>query len=66
MWSFGITILELALGAFPYAPAGAPRLVFWDLLHHIVENPAPNPPTHFSQQFQGFISACLQKEPAVR
>mmetsp|Transcript_26217 Transcript_26217/g.79629 ORF Transcript_26217/g.79629 Transcript_26217/m.79629 type:complete len:431 (-) Transcript_26217:298-1590(-) len=66
VWSFGITILELAIGAFPYAPTGANRLVFWDLLHFIVENPAPVPPTHFSPDFQSFVSACLQKDPAAR
>lgn len=66
VWSFGITILELAIGSFPYAPAGTNRLVFWDLLHFIVENPAPVTPAHFSQHFQDFVSACLQKEPAVR
>ena len=59
-------MLELATGRFPYASAGARRLVFWDLLHHIVENRAPTTPDVFSPGFRDFIGACLQKGPEAR
>ena len=67
VWSLGITLLELATGAFPYPPErDGRRLSFWDLLDAIVESPPPTPPSHFAPQFHSFIGACLQKEPARR
>ena len=68
VWSFGITMLELATARFPYPhehPDGR-RLSFWDLLDAIVESPPPTPPSHFSPPFHSFISACLKKEPSSR
>eukprot|EP00216_Chloropicon_sp_CCMP2111_P005119 CAMPEP_0198247322 /NCGR_PEP_ID=MMETSP1446-20131203/46420_1 /TAXON_ID=1461542 ORGANISM="Unidentified sp, Strain CCMP2111" /NCGR_SAMPLE_ID=MMETSP1446 /ASSEMBLY_ACC=CAM_ASM_001112 /LENGTH=484 /DNA_ID=CAMNT_0043931647 /DNA_START=86 /DNA_END=1540 /DNA_ORIENTATION=+ len=102
IWSFGLTLVELALGRFPY-PEEAPlsageatnpsqgqcqgqcqsqgeqsgqarRLSFWDLLHYIVEKPAPRLPANgsdgaghpFSPQFRDFIDRCLQKDPEKR
>ena len=42
VWSLGITLLELASGAFPYPPErNGHRLSFWDLLDAIVESPPP-------------------------
>ncbi|KAL1495824.1 hypothetical protein AB1Y20_016684 [Prymnesium parvum] len=69
VWSFGITLLELGIAAFPYlhdAPASAQRLSFWDLLDFIVESPPPTPPAHFSPPFHQLITSCLQKQPAAR
>ena len=67
VWSFGITMLELATAAFPYPPErGGRRLSFWDLLDAIVESPPPTPPPHFGQPFHHLITACLQKEPSAR
>ena len=67
VWSLGITILELAMGSFPYPPErGGRRLSFWDLLDAIVESPPPTPPAHFSPPFHAFVTACLHKEPGAR
>jgi len=70
LWSLGITMLELAIGHFPYVrrPAAqqAQRLVFWDLLDYIVESPPPVPPPTFSAEFHSFCAACLQKQPEQR
>ncbi|KAL3896121.1 MAG: hypothetical protein SGPRY_013343, partial [Prymnesium sp.] len=69
LWSLGITLLELAIAAFPYkqSPAAtAQRMSFWDLLDFIVESPPPTPPDHFSPEFHQLITACLQKEPSAR
>lgn len=68
VWSFGITMLELATARFPYPhehPDGR-RLSFWDLLDAIVESPPPEAPAHFSRDFHSFIGACLKKEPSQR
>mmetsp|Transcript_15172 Transcript_15172/g.38498 ORF Transcript_15172/g.38498 Transcript_15172/m.38498 type:complete len:142 (+) Transcript_15172:430-855(+) len=82
IWSLGLSLVECALGRFPYPPqntaeesgadhegagAAAPmKLSFWDLLHYIVENPPPELPQTFSPEFRDFVSLCLQKEPEKR
>jgi serine/threonine protein kinase len=65
IWSVGLSIVECALGSFPYSQA--PNLGFWDLLTFIVHNPAPVlPPDQFSPEFCDFVAACLQKRPQDR
>ncbi|KAK3325181.1 kinase-like domain-containing protein [Apodospora peruviana] len=74
VWSFGLTIMELAIGKFPFssgeqlsdaenAPAG-----ILDLLQQIVHEPAPRLPK--SDAFPGIlddmIQKCLFKEPEKR
>ena len=67
VWSFGITLLELATAGFPYPhERQGKRLSFWDLLDAIVESPPPEAPAHFSREFHSFIGACLRKEPSQR
>lgn len=67
IWSFGLTLLELATASFPYPhERNGKRLSFWDLLDAIVESPPPTPPATFSAQFHDFIGACLRKEPSER
>ena len=82
IWSFGLSLVECALGRFPYPDQsqahgqgqgqgqpkeeGVRRLSFWDLLHYIVENPPPKIPDHFSAEFRDFVSGCLQKAPDKR
>jgi len=68
LWSLGLSLLELAMGRFPYPPnaEAGERLGFWDLLDHIVEEPAPAIPPHLSPAFADFLRLCLQKEPENR
>ncbi|CAM6009425.1 unnamed protein product [Sphagnum balticum] len=69
IWSLGLTLLECALGRFPYQPPGEDEgfLNFYELLSTIVEEPPPVAPADkFSSEFCSFISACIQKEPSER
>jgi len=73
VWSLGLSLLELALGRFPYHEAGN-RLVpaeaglgFWELLDKIVQKDAPElPPGNYSDELRNFISQCLSKTPENR
>ena len=80
VWSLGLSLLECALGRFPYPPcepgewtvgprekgATAARSV-WDLLDHIVERRrrAGRGGRVFAD-FAAFIATCLVKEPGKR
>ncbi|CAA6666067.1 unnamed protein product [Spirodela intermedia] len=68
IWSFGLVILECAIGRFPYVPSEQEGwLSFYELLEAIVDQPPPAAPTdQFSPEFCSFISACVQKEPRSR
>jgi serine/threonine protein kinase len=55
VWSVGLTLLEIAKGEFPFniPDPCAP----FELLHIIVNDPAPNlPPGKFSTEFDDFIA----------
>uniref|UniRef100_A0A7S2IUP2 mitogen-activated protein kinase kinase n=1 Tax=Haptolina brevifila TaxID=156173 RepID=A0A7S2IUP2_9EUKA len=63
VWSFGIIILELAKGAYPYPQADS----YFKLLEQIMDSPAPVlPEGDFSDHFAEFVSICLDKEPNLR
>lgn len=76
VWSFGLSLVECAIGKFPYPPPDVPAkqcapLGFWDLLDYIVEEEPPRLPTGdefpaFTQGFRDFVCGCLQKEPRDR
>ena len=82
VWSLGLSLLECALGRFPYPPCEpgewtvGPRekgadgcaLGFWDLLDHIVEETPPRlgEGDAFSADFAAFVATCLVKEPGKR
>ncbi|KAJ7553601.1 hypothetical protein O6H91_06G104900 [Diphasiastrum complanatum] len=69
IWSLGLTLLECAIGRFPYLPPGQEEgfLNFYELLETIVEDPPPFAPAdQFSSEFCSLISACIQKEPKNR
>jgi len=71
IWSLGLSLVEAAMGRFPYPPPGSPSssqpLGFWDLLDYIVEEPPPrlNPETS-SPELCNFLACCLQKNPKKR
>ncbi|KAK1593358.1 kinase-like domain-containing protein [Colletotrichum navitas] len=74
VWSFGLTIMEMAIGKFPFnaseqlsdgecAPAG-----ILDLLQQIVHEPAPRLPKSdaFPSILEDMIQKCLSKVPDER
>lgn len=73
VWSFGLTIMELAIGKFPFASSeqyeddGAPAGIL-DLLQQIVHEPAPRLPKSdaFPSILEDMIQKCLYKEPERR
>lgn len=70
VWSVGLTLMELAIGRFPFQtdPAdGGPQGIL-DLLQQIVLEPAPKLPKSdaFPQILEDMIAKCLLKDPAHR
>ncbi|KAI0393292.1 kinase-like domain-containing protein [Xylariaceae sp. FL0594] len=74
VWSFGLTIMELAIGKFPFAASeqvsdgdGAPAGIL-DLLQQIVHEPAPKLPKSdaFPPILEEMIQKCLYKDPSDR
>jgi mitogen-activated protein kinase kinase len=73
VWSFGLTIMELAIGKFPFESEqlsdddGAPSGIL-DLLQQIVHEPAPKLPKSdaFPQILEDMIQKCLLKNPDER
>jgi mitogen-activated protein kinase kinase len=74
VWSFGLTIMELAIGKFPFASdqlnddaESAPAGIL-DLLQQIVHEPAPRLPKSdaFPQILDDMIQKCLYKTPDKR
>ncbi|PFH60402.1 hypothetical protein XA68_11024 [Ophiocordyceps unilateralis] len=74
VWSFGLTIMELAIGKFPFAASEqlsddecAPAGIL-DLLQQIVHEPAPQLPKSdaFPSILEDMIQKCLYKEPEKR
>jgi len=63
VWSFGISMIEVATGSFPYNTWTTP----FDQLREVVFGPAPClPDGSFSQEFSHFIQVCVNKEPGQR
>ena len=63
VWSFGISMIEVATGRFPYTNWNS----VFDQLKQVVFDPAPSlPPGDFSPEFSEFISLCVQKLPEER
>ncbi|SMN22830.1 similar to Saccharomyces cerevisiae YJL128C PBS2 MAP kinase kinase of the HOG signaling pathway [Maudiozyma saulgeensis] len=65
IWSLGLSILEMALGRYPYPPETFDNI--FSQLSAIVDGPAPKLPSdRFSSEAQDFVSLCLQKIPERR
>ncbi|EKD21769.1 uncharacterized protein L3040_005755 [Drepanopeziza brunnea f. sp. 'multigermtubi'] len=74
VWSFGLSIMELAIGKFPFDASeqlsdgdGAPAGIL-DLLQQIVYEPAPKLPKSeaFPQILEDMIQKCMSKVPEER
>lgn len=78
VWSVGLTLMELAIGKFPFSvtseddeyddeDAAGPQGIL-DLLQQIVMEPAPKLPKSdaFPQILEDVIAKCLMKNPAER
>ncbi|XP_068745097.1 dual specificity mitogen-activated protein kinase kinase 5-like isoform X1 [Montipora capricornis] len=70
LWSLGVSLLEMALGRFPYPTekrGSAETFLPIALLQCIVhENPPCLPEDKFSPAFVNFVSQCMQKSPPAR
>jgi len=68
VWSLGLTIMECALGYYPYTPPGKnSNPSFIELHERIVEQPPPTLPNEgFCEDFRNFISVCLCKNSTRR
>ncbi|EJS43178.1 pbs2p [Saccharomyces arboricola H-6] len=65
IWSLGLSILEMALGRYPYPPETFDNI--FSQLSAIVDGPPPRLPSDkFSSDAQDFVSLCLQKIPERR
>ena len=59
VWSFGITIVEIATGDFPYKAWKTP----FEQLKQVVEDAAPRLPAgKYSPEFEDFTAQCLAKK----
>jgi len=79
VWSFGLTLMELAIGKFPFAcgtadgdeddmeVSGGPQGIL-DLLQQIVGEPSPKLPRSdaFPYILEAMLDRCLMKEPKDR
>ncbi|KAK3336114.1 kinase-like domain-containing protein [Cercophora scortea] len=65
IWSLGLTIIECALGRYPYPPEVSSTI--FSQLSAIVEGEPPNLPSEgYSPIAQDFVRSCLNKVPAKR
>lgn len=65
VWSLGLTIIECAMGRYPYPPETYNNI--FSQLSAIVDGEPPNLPTEgFSQAARDFVRSCLHKIPKLR
>ncbi|KAF2740789.1 kinase-like protein [Polyplosphaeria fusca] len=65
IWSLGLTIIECALGRYPYPPETYNNI--FSQLSAIVDGEAPDlPPEGFSEAARNFVRGCLNKIPNLR
>ncbi|TPX36340.1 hypothetical protein SmJEL517_g01513 [Synchytrium microbalum] len=65
IWSLGLSLVEMAIGHYPY-PAAQFDSVFAQLNAIISSEPPNLPPDQFSEPCRDFISRCLSKDPLNR
>ncbi|OIW31207.1 kinase-like protein, partial [Coniochaeta ligniaria NRRL 30616] len=65
IWSLGLTIIECAMGRYPYPPEVSSTI--FSQLSAIVEGDPPDLPTEgYSAVARDFVKSCLNKEPRKR
>ncbi|KAI5123048.1 hypothetical protein M0805_000483 [Coniferiporia weirii] len=64
VWSLGLSIIEIALGRYPYPPETYQNV--FAQLTAIVHGPPPELPDGYSEIAQDFVGRCLIKEPERR
>ncbi|TLD11678.1 hypothetical protein PspLS_11803 [Pyricularia sp. CBS 133598] len=65
IWSLGLTIIECAMGRYPYPPEVSSTI--FSQLSAIVEGDPPDLPTEgYSDTARNFVRSCLDKNPAKR
>ncbi|GBG30514.1 Mitogen-activated protein kinase kinase 3 [Hondaea fermentalgiana] len=63
VWSFGLSLMSVALGTYPLATAGG----YWALLSSLNEGPVPRlPEDRFSPIMIDFVAQCLTRDPHQR
>lgn len=62
IWSIGLTMLELALGRYPYVNVAPVPFIL-----EVTQGDCPLPPVgEFSEEFRSFVSMCMEKDPEDR
>lgn len=64
IWSFGVTVYELALGRYPLDVGLNPSI--FDIIDAVKSRELPPFPAQFSPQLADFLRKALQREPAFR
>lgn len=62
IWSFGIVMMEMATGLYPFHE----QLNCIEMAQTILDADVPRLPHGFSREFQDFLLQCLHKDPARR
>ncbi|KIJ49467.1 hypothetical protein M422DRAFT_27832 [Sphaerobolus stellatus SS14] len=64
VWSLGLSMLELAMGTYPYPPETYQNV--FAQLTAIVHGPPPEMPEKYSESAREFVSLCMHKDPEIR
>ncbi|KAF8514217.1 kinase-like protein [Hysterangium stoloniferum] len=64
VWSLGLSILELAMGTYPYPPETYSNV--FAQLTAIVHGSPPEIPNGYSDTCREFVNLCMMKEPEAR
>ncbi|EPY49372.1 STE/STE7 protein kinase Wis1 [Schizosaccharomyces cryophilus OY26] len=64
IWSLGLTILEMAIGCYPYPPDSYTSI--FAQLSAICDGEPPKLPNSFSPEAHDFVNRCLRKNPSLR
>lgn len=64
MWSLGLTIIEVAIGHYPFPPETYSNV--FAQLTAIVHGDPPTLPERYSPEAQDFVAQCLRKDARLR